>query len=102
VAQIIESSIRHVDLAARYGGEEFAVILVDTDAAAGRRIAERIRRRIARDRHAGAGRLSISIGMATYPGDADSAEAVLERADAAMYEAKRLGRDRVVSHAALG
>jgi len=98
VAQIIEGSIRHVDLAARYGGEEFAVILVDTDAAAGRRIAERIRRRIALDRHDGAGRLSISIGMATYPTDAASAEAVLERADAAMYEAKRLGRDRVVAH----
>jgi diguanylate cyclase (GGDEF)-like protein len=102
VAQIIESSIRHVDVAARYGGEEFAVILVDTDAAAGRRIAERIRRRIAGDRHAGAGRLSISIGMATFPADADSAEAALERADAAMYEAKRLGRDRVVAHAAQG
>ena len=102
VAQIIESSIRHVDLAARYGGEEFAVILVDTDAAAGRRIAERIRRRVAGDSHAGAGRLSISIGMATFPADADSAEAVLQRADAAMYEAKRLGRDRVVAHAAQG
>jgi diguanylate cyclase (GGDEF)-like protein len=97
VAQIIESSIRHVDLAARYGGEEFAVILVDTDAAAGMRVAERIRRRVAHGRHGGAGRLTISIGAATYPGDADSAERVIDRADAAMYEAKRLGRDRVVA-----
>ena len=47
VAQIIEGSIRHVDLAARYGGEEFAVILVDTGAQAGMRVAERIRRRVA-------------------------------------------------------
>jgi len=54
VAQIIESSIRHVDLAARYGGEEFAVILVDTGARAGMRVAERIRRRVARDHHGAA------------------------------------------------
>ena len=50
VAQIIEGAIRHVDLAARYGGEEFAVILVDTNARAGLRVAERIRRRVAHDR----------------------------------------------------
>ena len=55
VAQIVESSIRHVDLAARYGGEEFAVILVDTGAEAGMRVAERIRRRVARDHQTGSG-----------------------------------------------
>jgi diguanylate cyclase (GGDEF)-like protein len=98
VAQIIESSIRHIDLAARYGGEEFAVILVDTGARAGMRVAERIRRRVARGRHGGAGRLTISIGTVTYPYDADSAERVIDRADAAMYQAKRLGRDRVVAY----
>ena len=97
VAQIVESSIRHVDVAARYGGEEFAVILVDTGAAAGMRVAERIRRRVMRERHAGTGRLSISIGMATWPGDADTIEHLLERADGAMYQAKRLGRNRVVA-----
>ncbi len=98
VAQIVESSIRHVDVAARYGGEEFAVILVDTGAAAGMRVAERIRRRVMRERQtAGAGRLSISIGMATWPGDADTIEHLLERADGAMYQAKRLGRNRVVA-----
>ena len=97
VAQIVESSIRHVDVAARYGGEEFAVILVDTGPAAGLRVAERIRRRVMRERHADAGRLSISIGMATWPSDADTIEHLLERADGAMYQAKRLGRNRVVS-----
>ena len=97
VAQIVESSIRHVDVAARYGGEEFAVILVDTGAVAGLRVAERIRRRVMRERHAGGGHLSISIGMATWPGDADTIEHLLERADGAMYQAKRLGRNRVVS-----
>ncbi len=101
VAQIIESSIRHVDLAARYGGEEFAVILVDTGAQAGMRVAERIRRRVARGRHGGAGRLTISIGTATYPYDADSAERVIDQADSAMYQAKRLGRDRVVAYSGI-
>ena len=97
VAQIIESSIRHVDLAARYGGDEFAVILVDTGAQAGMRIAERIRRRVARSDHGGVGRLTISIGTVTYPHDADTAERVIDQADAVMYHAKRLGRDRVVA-----
>ena len=98
VAQIVESSIRHVDLAARYGGEEFAVILVDTGAEAGMRVAERIRRRVARDHKTGSGGLTISIGTATYPADADSAERVIDLADSAMYQAKRLGRDRVVAY----
>ncbi|MGZ4199562.1 MAG: diguanylate cyclase, partial [Thermoleophilia bacterium] len=98
VAQIIEGSIRHVDLAARYGGEEFAVILVDTGAQAGMRVAERIRRRVAGGRHGGAGRLTISIGMATSPYDADSPERLIDQADAAMYQAKRLGRDRVEAY----
>ena len=98
VAQIVESSIRHVDLAARYGGEEFAVILVDTGAEAGMRVAERIRRRVARDHQRGSGGLTISIGTATYPVDADSAERVIDLADSAMYQAKRLGRDRVVAY----
>ena len=97
VAQIVEGSIRHVDLAARYGGEEFAVILVDTGAEAGLRVAERIRRRVARDHRVDADGLTISIGTATYPADAGSAERVIDQADSAMYHAKRLGRDRVVA-----
>ncbi len=101
VAQIVESSIRHVDLAARYGGEEFAVILVDTEAEAGLRVAERIRRRVARDHGADSGDLTISIGTATYPADADSAQGVIDQADSAMYQAKRLGRDRVVAYSGL-
>ncbi|HMK92396.1 MAG TPA: GGDEF domain-containing protein, partial [Thermoleophilia bacterium] len=100
VAQIVESSIRHVDVAARYGGEEFAVILIDTGPEAGHRIAERIRRRIAQTSFGDDGRLTISIGLATYPDDADTPERLIERADAAMYEAKRLGRDRVATCAA--
>ncbi len=99
VAQIIESSIRHVDLAARYGGEEFAVILVDTSAQAGMRVAERIRRRVAGAPLTPAvGRLTISIGTVTYPYDADTAERVIDQADSVMYQAKRLGRDRVVAY----
>ncbi len=98
VAQIIEGAIRHVDLAARYGGEEFAVILVDTNARAGLRVADRIRRRVAHDGHGGAGRLTISIGTASYPSDADTAERLIDLADSAMYQAKRLGRDRVAAY----
>ena len=94
VAQIIESSIRHVDVAARYGGEEFVVILVDTDADAAVLVAERIRDRVARARVTDAGPLTVSIGLATYPVDSDTPGVLIDQADGAMYRAKREGRDR--------
>ena len=71
VAQIIEGSIRHVDLAARYGGEEFAVVLPGVEEERALEIAGRIRAAVA-ERHAGSGALTISIGVAGFPdGGAD-------------------------------
>ena len=97
VANVLLRSVRQVDLAARYGGEEFTVVLIDTTAHRAAEVAERIREGVSSlelddpERH-----LSVSVGVAAYPRDAAIAEELIDKADWAMYLAKRQGRDRVV------
>jgi len=101
VAHLIEQSVRTIDVAARYGGEEFCVLLVGTAKEQALAVGERIRERLERaDVRANGDRLTLSIGVATFPDDADCHEALLETADRAMYEAKREGRNRVVAASA--
>jgi diguanylate cyclase (GGDEF)-like protein len=101
VARVIEASLRQVDLAARYGGEEFGVILIDADEAGALEVAERIRTGIAQTEFASSHEaLSVSIGMALCPADASHKEEVLDKADWAVYLAKRRGRNQVVSFGA--
>ena len=101
VAHIIETSLRQVDLAARFGGEEFAVILIDADEAGANEVAERVRNGIVGTEFTlGHESLSVSIGIALCPGDATHKEELLDKADWAMYLAKRRGRDQVVSFSA--
>jgi diguanylate cyclase (GGDEF)-like protein len=102
VAQTLERVInRSTDLVARYGGEEFGVILPDTDADAARWLAESCLRAIAdlAIPHARSGAsdvISISIGLCTMVVDPSQvAETLVTRADRALYEAKRSGRNRV-------
>ena len=98
VAHVIEQSVRNVDVAARYGGEEFVVLLVETGRETALVVAERIRERIrAAGFTAGGVPLTVSIGVAGYPDDADRREDLLNKADWAMYLAKRRGRDQVAS-----
>jgi diguanylate cyclase (GGDEF)-like protein len=100
VARIVEDSLRHIDLAARYGGEEFAAILIDADLSGAKEAAERIREAVAEERFEADGEhLTISIGVAMAPGDAGSKEELIDKADWAMYLAKRRGRNRVMSFA---
>ncbi len=101
----IRKSIRNIDLACRYGGEEFVIVMPETDMAVATMVAERLRRRIATEPFAiqsGARNLdvTISIGIAALDGVADTAAAMLKRADTALYRAKRDGRNRVVPDAA--
>jgi two-component system cell cycle response regulator len=101
----IKRSIRGIDLACRYGGEEFVVIMPETDMAVAAMVAERLRRRIAADPFAiqqGARTVpvTISIGIAAMRGKDDNAANILKRADQALYQAKRDGRNRVVPDAA--
>jgi two-component system, cell cycle response regulator len=104
-AKRIVSNVRSVDLACRYGGEEFVVIMPDTDLSFAYMVAERVRQQVASqsfviDRAPGEVHVTISIGVTTSEGKGDTPEALLRRADQALYRAKRDGRNRVVSAAA--
>ncbi len=101
VAHIIEQSVRNIDIAARYGGEEFVVVLVESALPDALAVGERIRERLTQSGLvAGDQPLTVSIGVATYPDDAARREELLDKADWAMYLAKRRGRNQVVAFTA--
>jgi diguanylate cyclase len=100
VAHVLRSNIKGRDVAARLGGEEFAVLLPQTSLTGAAAVAEQIRGTVAQGRicrpdgNESIGQVTLSVGVAVaHPGD--TLEALLERADAAMYTAKRAGRNRV-------
>ncbi len=100
VAQQLCDGVRETDLVARYGGEEFVILLPETQLRAAGTLAERLRRGVAGAKIHGEGeatfRVTASLGVATFPDTADSADTLLHTADQAMYHAKRDGRNRVV------
>lgn len=104
-AQRLRKNIRGIDLVCRYGGEEFVVVMPDTDGSVAEKVAERIRAEIARIPFA-IGKdgttidVTISVGVSSIQQPNDTAEALVKRADVALYEAKASGRNRVVANAA--
>ena len=92
LAEVINDTLRATDIPARWGGEEFAVLAPDTDDEHGCRLAERLRQQVAAHVFPGVGSLTISAGVACLGGDGDT-EALLRRADEALYTAKQAGRD---------
>jgi diguanylate cyclase (GGDEF)-like protein len=102
VASRLTNSIRAADLAVRLGGDEFALLLIETRCAGAQTVAQKVIDALSA-RYA-IGTLSInisaSIGIAIFPGNASSAETLVECADAAMYEAKKAGKRRYVAAAA--
>lgn len=97
-AALLEAGLRAGDRAYRYGGEEFALLLRDTDAVGAVALAERIRATVADALlPGGAEPVTASFGVATAPRDGYQGEDLLLAADAALYAAKRAGRDRVVA-----
>lgn len=95
VAGILLNSTRSMDCTARYGGEEFAVLLTGTSADVANEVAERIRARVEAQEFAGR-KITLSIGIAEFPTDGETADEVISSADEALYSAKRSGRNRVV------
>jgi diguanylate cyclase (GGDEF)-like protein len=94
IGVILHECIRAYDAAARYGGEEFLVMLSATGKEEALNVAERIRQRVGAEPFRG-GRVTMSIGVAQYPTHGDSSDKVIGKADAALYAAKRAGRDQV-------
>ena len=103
VAKIIAHSVRGVDMLARYGADEFAILLPEAGKKQARRAAERLRREIKLEtRHSAQARgtlkspITVSIGISTYPKDAEMVDEVISLADEALYEAKQAGKDMVM------
>lgn len=100
VANLLRSRLRKMDLIARYSRKEFMVLLPETPAEGAAIQAREIRRAIEEHSFGGEeiqpdGKLTVSIGIASFPEDGDSMETLLRKADAALYEAKRSGRKQV-------
>jgi len=100
VGRLLVQRVREIDVAARYGGEEFAVILPETRRMSAFVVAERIRSEVERyfKRKSVNGhdtRATLSGGVASFPEDAETPEALLARADEALYRAKRSGKNLV-------
>jgi len=102
IGEILRDSFRQSDTTARYGGEEFVVILPETDLAAARQKLEFLRELVARTPIAlhsrgEVVRVTISAGLAAFPEDACDTATLFAVADERLFQAKREGRDRVVS-----
>jgi len=101
LADVLRSVIRDSDIAARYGGEEFAVILPSVDSVQAAAMSQRIMAEVNKKMKGlmkGKQPLTVSVGVSSFPADARGRMELIEKADMALYEAKRLGKDRVVQY----
>ncbi|MHB1846656.1 MAG: GGDEF domain-containing protein [Deltaproteobacteria bacterium] len=103
IAAALTRTVRKVDTVARYGGEEFAILLPQIRREEALAVAEKVRRSVEQIEFPHArlqpgGRVTISVGLAHYPTDAQDLSQLLKRSDAALYAAKSGGRNRVVAY----
>lgn len=94
LARVVSSNIRETDILARWGGEEFALLAPGTDSLTAHQVAEKLRAVIEQTMFKAVGRITCSFGVAEYL-DGDTPETFVSRADAALYQAKTNGRNRV-------
>lgn len=103
VTALLAADMREVDTVARYGGEEFVIILPETSEMEAVYVGQRLRKAVQQARfHTGSGgpgeQLTISLGIAMYPRDAQSRRGLIKAADAALYAAKNRGRNQVLTY----
>lgn len=99
VAKLLQHNLREVDMIARFGGEEFILLLIETQVEPAMPIAQRLRQLVEVHPIRAYDELltqTISVGVAGFPEHAQTLDALIERADQALYAAKRTGRNRVV------
>lgn len=101
IAKLIHSNIRKIDIAARYGGEEFALLLVETDKNSAAIVADKIKKIVEdypfiNQETQPNNKITVSIGVATYPLDNNDPDQIISIADQRLYKAKELGRNRVI------
>lgn len=96
ISSVFVHQLRKIDVVCRYGGEEFAVILPATQGVNAASVAEKLRRTVASSEvHGIPFPVTVSIGVAEFPGNGESRDDIVRAADAALYEAKAAGRNRV-------
>jgi len=94
MARLIRENVRHLDVEGRWGGEEFLVVCLETDLLGAQALAEKIRESVEANAFPSELKKTVSIGVATAIPD-DTPDSLIKRADDALYQAKRTGRNRV-------
>src|SRR5579864_947616 len=98
VSSILKQQLRKMDMVCRYGGDEFAIVVPETTGESAVRVAEKLRRQVETHFFPGVPRpVTISCGVADYPAHGITRDEVVAAADAALYQAKQLGRNKVAS-----
>ncbi len=98
IAQMSKQGLRQVDLVGRYGGEELGIVLPETAKEGARQAGEKLRKEIERynfKAYDEVTKITVSVGVATFPDDASNREELIEKADRALYKAKATGRNKV-------
>ncbi|MGD2037814.1 MAG: diguanylate cyclase [Desulfobacterales bacterium] len=98
IGKFLQQNVRDVDVVARYGGEEFVIMIPEAANDAAHILSERLRKNLSELKFDNLPSITISLGIATFPHDGTEPEDLIRKADAAMYAAKRAGRDRVVKY----